>query len=68
MKEDFIRNPFPLYKQIHVNEPTSRFLLPNGAPVWLITRYNDATEILSDPHFVTSVLKDKEQEQTPRTC
>ncbi|MEL5954279.1 cytochrome P450 [Streptomyces sp. CLV115] len=25
--------------------------LPNGTPVWLVTRYDDVHQVLSDPHF-----------------
>ena len=60
LNEEFIRNPFPIYNEIRKKDPVFRFLMPNGQYAWIITRYRDANEILSDPRFITNF----EQPQT----
>ncbi|UYO37165.1 cytochrome P450 [Bacillus zhangzhouensis] len=64
MNEDFVRNPFPVYKYMRENESISRFFLPNGVPAWLVTRYKDAAEILNDSRFVTN-FKNNEKQNLP---
>ena len=54
VNEEFIRNPFPVYKDIRESDPVYRFLMPNGHTAWIITQYKDALEILNDPRFVTN--------------
>ncbi|MEH7120477.1 cytochrome P450 [Neobacillus vireti] len=54
LNEDFIRNPFPLYKEIRETDPIYRFLMPNGHLAWIITKYKEAVEILNDSRFVTN--------------
>lgn len=54
LNEDFIRKPFPIYKEIHEKDPVYRFLMPNGHRAWIITKYKDAVEILNDSRFVTN--------------
>lgn len=51
---DFIRNPFPVYKEIRETDPVYRFPMPNGQLAWVITKYQDAVEILNDSRFVTN--------------
>jgi len=46
-------NPFPLYARLRREAPISRHLEPNrGVPVWLVTRYKDAVEVLRHPQLV----------------
>lgn len=54
LNENFIRNPFPAYKDIREQDPIYRFPMPNGHLAWIITKYKDAVEILSDSRFVTN--------------
>lgn len=52
--EEFIRNPFPIYKNIRENDPVFRFLMPNGQYAWIITSFKEASKILNDSRFVTN--------------
>lgn len=54
LNEHFIRNPFPTYNEVRAQDPVYRFLLPNGHFAWMITRYDDAVDILNDSRFVTN--------------
>ncbi len=63
LNEEFIQNPFPIYKDICENEPVHRFLLPNGSFAWIITTYKEATEVLSDSRFVTNYPEQYETTQ-----
>lgn len=54
LDQEFIRNPFPAYKDIREKDPVYRFLMPNGHPAWIITKYKDAVKILNDSRFVTN--------------
>ncbi|MNO14160.1 Cytochrome P450 [compost metagenome] len=54
LNQSFIQQPFPVYEKLRKEDPVHRFLLPSGHYAWLITRYDDAVEILQDPRFVTN--------------
>ncbi|MBT2291503.1 cytochrome P450 [Paenibacillus albidus] len=54
LNKEFINNPFPVYSELRNNDPVHRFLLPSGQFAWIISRYEDAAEILQDSRFVTS--------------
>ncbi|MBV9709413.1 MAG: cytochrome P450 [Ktedonobacteraceae bacterium] len=49
---DFRANPYPEYAQAREREPIYKVALPGGRSTWLITRYEDAEEILRDPRFI----------------
>ena len=65
LNEDFIRNPFPIYKEIREKDPIYRFLMPNGHLAWIITKYKEAVEILNDSRFVTN-FPDNNQTGEPK--
>lgn len=50
----FIRNPYPAYKEARESEPVYRFPMPNGQYAWIVTRYDDAVEVLNDARLVTN--------------
>lgn len=54
LNNEFISNPFPVYSELRNNDPVHRFLLPSGQFAWIISRYDDAVEILQDSRFVTN--------------
>lgn len=54
LNEKFIRNPYPAYSEVRDQDPVYRFLMPNGHYAWIITRYDDAVEVLNDSRFVTN--------------
>ncbi|SEH03649.1 pentalenic acid synthase [Nonomuraea solani] len=39
------------YRRMRATAPVVRATLPNGAPVWAVTRYAEARQILSDPRI-----------------
>ncbi|WP_130510193.1 cytochrome P450 family protein [Krasilnikovia cinnamomea] len=45
---DFLRDPYPTYEQLRVQAPVCRVRLPDGSPVWLVTRYSDVRAALAD--------------------
>jgi cytochrome P450 len=54
LNKEFINNPFPMYSELRKNDPVHRFLLPSGQFAWIVSRYEDAAEILQDSRFVTN--------------
>jgi cytochrome P450 len=48
---EFTRDPFPSYAALRRDAPVSRVQLPGGLSVWLVTRYDDARQALSDPRL-----------------
>lgn len=45
---DYIRDPYPVYEQLRESAPIHRICLPEGTPAWLVTRYEDVSELLKD--------------------
>jgi len=45
------RNPHPAYAWLREHSPVRRMVLPSGTPVWLVTRYSEARQALSDPRL-----------------
>ncbi len=52
---DFIRDPYPAYAGLRESMPVVRGTTPNGMDVWLVTRYEDAQVVLTDPRFSKSI-------------
>ena len=51
-------NPLPLYARMRQEAPLVRLMDPyTGLPVWMVTRYKDAVELLRDPRFSKDVRK-----------
>ena len=44
----FIADPFPIYQHLRESAPVHRVSTPEGAPVWLVTRYDDVRAGLAD--------------------
>lgn len=49
--------PPPEYAQMRDESPLVRIRLPNGHPVWLVTRHAEAQAILADPRISTDVTR-----------
>ena len=47
----FKADPFPLLARLRSSEPVYRTTLPDGTPVWLLTRYADVNALLKDERF-----------------
>ncbi|WP_257031402.1 cytochrome P450 [Paenibacillus sp. FSL W7-1088] len=62
MDHSFIQQPFPVYEKLRSEEPVHRLLLPSGHAAWMVTRYEDAVNILQDGRFVTGVLDNRNDE------
>lgn len=51
-------NPLPFYARMRQEAPLVRLMDPyNGLPVWMVTRYKDAVEMLRDPRFSKDMRK-----------
>lgn len=48
---EFKADPFPFLTHLRASEPVYRTTLPDGTPVWLLTRYNDVLTLLRDERF-----------------
>ena len=66
LDHSFIQQPFPVYEKLRAEEPVHRLLLPSGHVAWMVTRYEDAVNILKDGRFVTGVLDDRNDEMEER--
>ena len=47
----FFADPHTLYARLRVEQPVARAVTPIGLPVWLVTRYDDARQALTDPRL-----------------
>lgn len=63
---EFTKNPYPDYAHLRKEAPVHRILLPDGRPLWLITRYEDVVAALKNPHLIKngrSVMSTEQQEK-----
>ena len=56
LQEDFAdpafqADPHPVYARWRATTPVRRVLLPSGVTAWLVTRYEDARQALTDPRL-----------------
>lgn len=47
----FVQDPHQLYRRLRAAGPAHRVIIWNGVPAWLITRYDEARELLNDPRL-----------------
>ncbi|MEM8534509.1 MAG: cytochrome P450 [Chloroflexota bacterium] len=62
----FTQNPYSDYARLRKEAPVHRTTLPDGRPLWLITRYEDVVAALKNSHLVKngrSVMTPEQQEQ-----
>ncbi|MBC7835417.1 MAG: cytochrome P450 [Phycisphaerales bacterium] len=53
----FKADPYPFYARLRETSPVTRVSLPNGAPAWLVVRYDDCVALLKDQtRFVKNPL------------
>ncbi|MEJ8305256.1 cytochrome P450 [Saccharibacillus sacchari] len=52
-----VQNPYPVYARMREEEPIAKLMFPDGQFGWMITRYEDAVEILRDQRFVKDMSK-----------
>ncbi len=48
----FKANPYPAFAQLRSHDPVHQIPMPGGRTAWLITRYEDADDVLKDQRFV----------------
>ncbi|MDO3412294.1 cytochrome P450 [Saccharibacillus sp. CPCC 101409] len=54
---EFTQNPYPAYARMREDEPIAKLMFPDGQFGWMITRYEDAAEILKDNRFIKDMTK-----------
>ncbi|MGV2966938.1 cytochrome P450 [Paenibacillus sp. FSL L8-0435] len=55
--KEFTHNPYPVYEKLRKDEPVFRIMFPHGEFGWIITRYEDAVQILKDPRFSKDMVR-----------
>ncbi|QZN73700.1 MULTISPECIES: cytochrome P450 [unclassified Paenibacillus] len=65
LDHSFIQQPFPVYEKLRAEEPIHRFLMPEGHYAWMVSRYEDAVNVLQDARFVTSPPGQNGEEEPP---
>ncbi|WP_339282827.1 cytochrome P450 [Paenibacillus sp. FSL R5-0486] len=55
--KEFTHNPYPVYEMLRKEEPVFRLMFPHGEFGWIITRYEDAVQILKDPRFSKDMVR-----------
>lgn len=55
--KEFTHNPYPVYEKLRKEEPVFRVMFPQGEFGWIITRYEDAVQILKDPRFSKDMVR-----------
>jgi cytochrome P450 len=53
---EFKANPFPFYRRLREVSPVHRVKLPEGKLAWLVTRYDDVVQVLTDERFFKDFL------------
>ncbi len=51
----FVADPFPLYRRLREEGPVRRVVIAGGLDAWLVTRYEDGLEALSDTRLSSDV-------------
>ena len=48
---EFKADPFPFYRHLREQAPVFRVKMPDGQTAWLVTRYDDVVNVLTDERF-----------------
>ncbi len=62
----FKANPFPFFARLQSQEPVFRYILSDGTPAWLLTRYEDVVRLLADERFAKNRYAAMTPEQVRR--
>lgn len=49
LDEDFVQDPYTLYRRLRTEARVREVVMPRGLKVWLVTRYADARDALANP-------------------
>jgi cytochrome P450 len=63
-KPPTLYHPGPEFKFLVDNQPVAQVELPNGATAWLVTGYNEARQVATDPRFSRSLAANVERQRT----
>lgn len=55
--KEFTQNPYPVYEKLRETDPVFKVMFPHGEFGWILTRYEDAVEVLKDQRFSKDVAK-----------
>lgn len=48
---DFLHHPYELFERLRAEGPARQVVMPHGAKVWMVTRYDDVRALLTDPRI-----------------
>ncbi|MFJ8789592.1 cytochrome P450 [Streptomyces sp. NPDC102462] len=51
LADGLLDHPYDVYRRLRDSAPVHRITSPDGAPAWLVTRYDDVREALADPRL-----------------
>jgi cytochrome P450 len=60
---EFKADPFPFYRHLREHEPVYRVKLPGRQTAWLVTRYDDVVNVLTDERFAKDAFRVLSKEQ-----
>lgn len=49
LDEDFVQDPYTLYRRLRTEAPVREVVMPRGLKVWIVSRYADARDALANP-------------------
>lgn len=53
----FTQNPYPVYEKLRKDDPVFKVMFPQGEFGWIISRYEDAVQVLKDSRFSKDMIK-----------
>jgi cytochrome P450 len=57
-------DPGPEFRELAANQPVARVELPTGSQAWLVTGYEEARQVATDPRFSRARAADVERQRT----
>ena len=60
LDKGWIRDPWPLYREMRREGPVRRVVMPDGVPGWLVTDHAEAKALLDDRRLSKSVVRARE--------
>ena len=60
LPKDFMRRPYEVLERLRAAGPAHPVVFPHGAKVWLVTRYDDVRQLLTDPRVSKDGLRANE--------
>src|SRR6476469_9182883 len=60
---EFKADPFPFYRHLREHAPVFRVKMPDRQTAWLVTRYGDVVDVLTDERFAKDHFRVLSKEQ-----